>query len=485
MTLKEILDGIEYTVSSEDDNTQISGVVYDSRKVTAGCLFVCLKGYASDGHDFAVAAVRQGAAAVLVSDPVSCPGAVIAVVKDTRHALALLSCNFFNNPAEKLITVGVTGTKGKTTVTAMIRSILEKAGIKTGTIGTLGVLIEDKVIKTENTTPESYEIQKSLDEMVKKGCGAVVIEASSLGLKWHRTGGLLFDIGVFTNFSPDHVGAAEHEDLDEYLKCKSLLFKTCKKGIVNIDDAACRDIISGHICDIATFGITGEAQLKGYDGKLVSNDGYLGVRFQTRGAASLDICVPIPGKFSIYNALAAASVCLSLNISEEAIIEGLRDVKVKGRVEPVYTGRDFTLLIDYAHNALSMESVLKTLRDYNPPRIITMFGAGGNRPKCRRYEMGEVSGRLSDLTVITEDNSRDEDVKDIIADIVTGVEKNGGKYVIVEDRREAIKYCLNTAQSGDVVLLAGKGHEDYQLKKGVKTHFDEREVIEEILMDKR
>lgn len=485
MTLKNLLKNLNYELIQGNDDIEVSDIIYDSRKVVPGTVFVCLEGYNSDGHTYAQDALNKGAAALVVSKSVETDNedATIIKVDDTREALALMSAEFFGNPAKSLKTVAVTGTKGKTTTVAMIKSILDEDGIKTGTIGTLGIIIGDKLIKTNNTTPESYEVEKAMRQMVDEGCKAMVIEASSLGLKWHRIDGITFDIGVFTNFSDDHIGDSEHKDLAEYLYCKSLLFKKCAYGIANCDDPAWKKVTENAVCPIETFGYSENADLRAFNDRLISQAGFIGVHFETDGIARLSPDVSIPGKFNVYNAVAAIAVCLKLGVSREAVLAGLKKAKVKGRVEIVDVPGNYTLLIDYAHNAVSMENVLSTLRQYNPNRLITMFGAGGNRPKVRRYEMGEISGKMSDLSVITEDNSRFEDVMDIIEDIKTGINKTDGKYVVVPNRKDAIRYCMENARDGDIVVLAGKGHEDYQEIKGVKYHLDEREVIADIVKD--
>lgn len=484
MKLIDLLQKCEYTLDSGSLDVNIKDVIYDSRKVVKGCAFVALKGYNVDGHKFIPDAVERGAKALIVEDEgIAYDGVTVVRVKDARATLALMSVEFFGRPAEELTTIAVTGTKGKTTTVAMIRSILENAGVKTGTIGTLGILIDNRIYKTNNTTPESYEIQQAMRRMVNEGCKAMVIEASSLGLKWHRTDGILFDYGIFTNFSSDHIGDSEHKDMAEYLACKSLLFKRCKTGIINIDDENASGVTEGHTCEIETYGYSENAELVAHGDELVAKRGFIGVHFKTTGVKELSVDVAIPGRFSVYNALAAIAVCRHFDITDKNILDGLRSVKVKGRVEVVPVPGNYTMLIDYAHNAVSMENVLSTLREYKPHRLITMFGAGGNRPKSRRFEMGEVSGKLSDLSVVTEDNSRFEDVMDIIADIKVGLDKVGGKYVVIPNRIDAIRYCIENAEAGDIIVLAGKGHEDYQEIRGVKYHMDEREIIADIIDD--
>lgn len=482
MVLKELLEGLDYTCSG-DVGQEITSLVYDSRKVQPGAVFVCLSGSQVDGHIYAEKAVEAGAAALVVQRDVPVEGVPVVRVRNTRYALAVLSAAYFGHPARELKVIGLTGTKGKTTTSYMIRSILESAGIKTGLIGTIGTVIGDQVIKTENTTPESYEVQSYLRQMADAGCKAAVIEASSIGLRDHRVSGFTFAIGLFTNFSPDHIGGNEHQSLEEYRACKAMLFRQCKTGIINIDDESWQGIVEGHTCRLETYGFHEEAELRAKEEQLVSRPGYLGVHFEVEGSCSFGVDVDIPGHFSVYNALAAIAVCRHFDVSEQSIRDGLNRVHVKGRVEPVKVPGNYTLLIDYAHNAVSMENILETLREYRPNRLVCMFGAGGNRARSRRYEMGEVSGRLADLSVITADNSRFEDVMDIIADIEVGLHKTSGKYIVIPDRKEAIKYCLDTAQNGDIIVLAGKGHEDYQEIKGVKYHLDEREVIADILKE--
>lgn len=462
---------------------EVTDVVYDSRKAKPGCVFVCLRGASSDGHRYAAQAAAAGAAAIVAEEPVEADAPVV-LVPDTKAALALLSAEFFGNPAQNAIRViGITGTKGKTTTAYMIRAILEAAGHKTGVIGTIGVAIGDELIKTDNTTPQSYEVQKFLRQMAEAGCEYCVMEASSIGLKDKRVYGFPFEVGVFTNFSEDHIGGVEHKDMQEYLASKALLFTMCKTGVVNADDPSLEGILQGHSCEVKTFGFSDGAWLRGSGCRHLSRPGLLGVAFETTGAVALSAEVSIPGKFNAYNALAAIGCCAVLGIPADAMRRGLLTVCVKGRVEPVPVPGNFTLLLDYAHNGVGMESVLSTLREYEPNRLICMFGAGGNRPKVRRYEMGEASGRLADLSVITADNSRFENVLDILNDIKVGLQKVGGKYIEIPDRREAIRWCLAHAQDGDIIVLAGKGHEDYQEIEGKKYPFDERVVIQELLKE--
>ena len=482
MKLSELLNQDDYIVINGSVDVEITDIVYDSRKACAGCVFVCLKGAAADGHRFAQTAVTKGAAAVVASEDITLSGAVLVKVCDTRRALALMSAAFFDYPAKELTTIAITGTKGKTTTSYMIHAIMEKASVKTGVIGTIGIVIGDKLIKTPNTTPESYEIQHALRQMADAGCSCAVMEASSLGLKAHRVDGIVFDYGLFTNFSHDHIGGDEHESLDDYRRSKALLFKICRHGVFNMDDSSAAFMMDGCSCTVTTFGFNKDADYMASNDKLFSKNGCLGVHFDLGGRLDLSIDVNIPGKFNVYNALGALAVCIETGAPPRAVLNGLSTVKVRGRVERVdIPNAPYTLLIDYAHNAVSMESLLTVLREYKPKRLITVFGAGGNRPRDRRFEMGEISGRLSDLSVITEDNSRMEDVMNILADIETGLKRTDGQYIVIPDRTDAIKWCLENGREGDIIVLAGKGHEDYQDKDGKKTHYDEREVIANLI----
>ena len=482
MKLEKLLESAEYELLQGSLDIEISDVIYDSRKIVKGCVFVCMIGANFDGHSFIEKAVEQGAAAVVVSRDVKIEGVTVVKTEDTRKALALMSAEYFGRPAEKLKTIGITGTKGKTTSAFMIKAVLEKADIKTGIIGTIGIIIGNEITKTSNTTPESYELHRAMRNMVDKGCKCAVMEVSSQALKLYRAYGINFDYGMFTNLSHDHIGGVEHASMEEYIECKSRLFSQCKVGIVNADDKVTPIIIENNTCEkIETFGFGENAELRAKNEHLISDFGYIGVHFESEGVLNMPVDVDIPGKFNVYNALCAMAVCRHFGVSEENIYDGLNEVKVKGRVETVKVNGNYTLLIDYAHNAVSMENVLETLREYKPNRLITLFGAGGGRSKDRRYEMGEISGKLSDLSVVTEDNSRYEDVMDIIGDIEKGLAKTDGKYIVIPDRTEAIRYCIENAKDGDIIVLAGKGHEDYQDKMGVKTHYDEREVIKEII----
>lgn len=484
MKLTDLLCKLDYECIQGREDLEIGRVVYDSRKIEEGCLFICIEGANFDGHDFAAQAVENGAAALVVSKEVpEIAGKDVTVIRveNTRYAMAFISAAYFGYPAEKLRVIGVTGTKGKTTTTYMVKSILENAGYKVGLVGTIEVIIGKERIHAGNTTPESYALQEYFARMVEAGMDAVVMEVSSQGLMLHRTQGFVFDLGIFTNLEPDHIGPNEHASFEEYMHCKGLLFKQCRVGIVNGDDAHVDAVLEGHTCQVERYGIGQNNDLRAENVRLVRKPGELGVAFCVEGLMDFDVEVPTPGRFSVYNALTAIAICRHFNVREDDIKRALLAVRVKGRIEMVKVPGHFTLLIDYAHNAMALESLLTTLREYEPHRLVCLFGCGGNRSKQRRYEMGEISGRLADLTIITSDNPRFEEPQDIIDDIKTGMAKTDGVYVEICDRKEAIRYAIAHGQEGDIVVLAGKGHEDYQEIKGVKYPMDERVLIREIL----
>ena len=484
MRLTELLQNLEYICVQGSLDTEVRRVVFDSRKADKDSLFICIKGAVSDGHKYAEDVAAKGASVLVVQDHVAVPEHVTVIkVPDSRYAMACISAAWFGHPAEKLKVIGITGTKGKTTTTYLVKSILENAGHKVGLIGTIEAIIGDKVIPAANTTPESYVVQQYFAEMVEAGCDSVVMEVSSQGLMLHRTAGFLFDLGIFTNIEPDHIGPNEHKDFEDYMHCKGMLFKQCRVGIVNADDEHLEKVLEGHTCSLETFGFSEKADLRAKDLHLVTGKGTLGIAYQAEGLMNFPVEIDLPGKFSVYNSLTAIAICRHFGVSVENIQKALKAAKVKGRIEMVKVSDDFTLMIDYAHNAMSLESLLTTLREYEPARLVCLFGCGGNRSKLRRYEMGEVSGRLADLTIITSDNPRDEEPQAIIDDIKIGISKTAGHYVEIADRKEAIAYVIRHGQPGDIIVLAGKGHEDYQEIKGGQTPMDERDLIRDILAE--
>lgn len=485
MKLRKICEEIEYTLLQGSLETEVRDIIYDSRKIAPETMFVCMVGAVTDGHKYIPDAVEKGASVIVLEkeeETAQIPENITVLkVASARLALALMSAALFDHPARKLVTIGLTGTKGKTTTTYMIKKVLEMAGKKVGLIGTIGAMIGEEHLPSKNTTPESYELHRMFAAMVEAGCEYVVMEVSSQGLKLDRTAGILFDYGIFTNLSPDHIGPAEHASFEEYMECKSLLFRQCKIGVVNADDEHVDGILKGHTCEVKTFSAEREADLMASDIGFINEDGKLGMHFKVSGCMDCQAKVHIPGRFSVYNSMVTMLVCHLAGISDEAILEGLSKVQVKGRVEMLPVSKDYTLIIDYAHNEVSTRSVLTTLMEYHPKRLICVYGGGGNRSKLRRYDMGEVTGEMADLCVLTCDNPRDEEIRDINNDIKVGLARSNGKYIEIDDRKEAIAYCMKNAKPGDMIVLLGKGHEDYQEIKGVKYHFDEREAVAEIL----
>ncbi len=479
MILQDLLKRLSYTLVQGDVNTAVTELIFDSRKAVPGCVFVALSGSRADGHAYIPQVVEKGAAVIVGEKCVEVPAHVTYLqVENSRVALAELSAAYFGYPAEELTMVGITGTKGKTTTSSMVRRILETAGEKAGVIGTNGAFIGEERYPTVNTTPESYELQKLFRAMVDAGCRYAVMEVSSQGIMMHRVDGFSFDYGVFTNISPDHIGPDEHKDFEEYLEYKSQLLRRCRVCVVNRDDEHYEEIVEKATCQVVTFGREKKADWTTDRVDYLTKNGFMGIAFHLKGSKSFEVEVNIPGLFNVYNAMAAAVLCEIMGIGQEPICQALKTITVDGRMEIVYASEKFAALVDYAHNAVSMESLLVTLRDYNPKRLVCIFGCGGNRSKDRRYQMGEISGKMADLSVITADNSRWEKIEDIMADIRIGMDKTDGEFVEIPDRREAIYYSIEHAREGDIIAVIGKGHEDYQEICGVRTHFLDREELE-------
>ncbi len=502
MKIEELLQHIDYTLVDRNNQeitdagkkkallaTEITEITNDSRKGAFGVLFFCIVGAVSDGHNYAAKAALQGTTAMLVQHDVDWSEVpddqmpVLIRMENTRKGMALISAAFYGHPAKRLKMIGITGTKGKTTTTYLVKSILEHAGVKMGLIGTIESTYGDVHVPAVNTTPESIVLQRQLKEMADAGVEAVVMEVSSQAFKLDRTAGIVYDLGVFTNISPDHIGPAEHESLEEYIACQGMLFKQGRVGIVNGDDKNTVNVLEGHTCEVETYGFNETNDLYAANLELVKRPGELGVLFDAKGLVNLRAEVPTPGRFSVYNALCAIAICRHFNVTNDVIASALLQAHVKGRIEMVKVSDDFTLMIDYAHNAVALESLLTTLKEYEPHRLVTVFGCGGNRSKLRRFEMGEVSGNLSDFTIITSDNPRFEEPEASIDDIDTGIKKTSGTYIRFTDRKEAIAYAIHHGEPGDIVVLAGKGHEDYQEIEGVKHPMDERVIIAEILAE--
>lgn len=479
MKIKELFKNTPYFVLQGNEDIEVTNICDDSRKCGIGNIFVCIRGEKSDGHNYIDKAVSNGATAIVVEDLskivyLTDKEVLLILVDNTRKAFSHLCAAWFGYPESKLITIGITGTKGKTSTAYMTKSIFEEAGYKTGLIGTVemfdGVHSESNV----NTTPSAYDIQYFLSRMVNNGCRAVVMEVSSQGMKHYRCDAIRFDVGAFTNLKPDHIGEGEHKDFFEYRACKSRLFRQCRIGVFNADDEQTNRVQENHTCLIREYSVLGKADyvLRGIS-KYSEND-HVGMKFEFKG---YPVKLPYPGIFNLYNALCAAVIASECDISREVIAKGLEKAKINGRCEWIPVSDRFSVMLDYAHNAMSLKVLLKTLREYKPQRLVCLFGCGGNRSKLRRYEMGEVSGQLADYTIITSDNPRDEEPLEIIADIVTGIEKTDGKYTVIADRAKAIEYAIKTAKDGDVIVIAGKGHETYQEIKGVRYPMDDRILI--------
>ncbi len=479
MRFEDILKGVEYEKINGDMAVEVTDIAYDSRKVKDGFVFVAIEGVVTDGHKFIEMAIKQGAKAVVIEKDVEVGYGDVAVVKvkNARPVLSAMSANLFDHPASKMTMVGVTGTKGKSSVVHMIRQILEAAGHKCGVIGTIGIYIDGKTQKSEHTTPESYELQKYFSEMVDAGVEYAIMEVSSQAFKMDRVYGVNYDYALFTNLYPDHIGKGEHETFEEYRDCKAMLFNQSKYGLFNMDNENSQYMYDKAKCQKETFG-TGE----GVDYRIVNVEhvaktGDLSMKCGISGKINEEITIGLPGRFNCYNAVSAIALCDMMGVDPEVSKDALKVVNINGRVESVKVSDDFSVFIDFAHNGVSSKSVLETLREYKPNRIISVFGCGGNRSKLRRYEMGEEVGAHSDLSVITADNPRTEKIEDIVKDILVGMEKSGGKYEIVYDREEAVKFAIENARKGDIVILLGKGHEDYQEVNGVKHHYTEKEAI--------
>lgn len=472
MRLEDLLNGIRYDIICGSTDVLISDITYDSRCVKENDAFVCLIGIDSDGHDYINEAIRGGAKCIIVCKDVDVfDNVTIVKIDDTRTQLSILSANLFGNPQSELIKVGITGTKGKTSTSWMIKSILEANGDKVGLIGTIGTYIDRDFYEHKNTTPESYLIQKYMRMMVDSGIKYLIMEASSTALKVGRINNIDFDYGIFTNLSIDHVGPREHPTFDDYVFSKSKLFKQCKVGIFNHDDLYFNKMVEDCTCSVYTYGK--DADFPFSDIKCINDVDFLGCEFSINN----DIFrVSAPGIFSVYNASSAIVLCHLLGISNDVIKLGLASFSVPGRCNVIVV-RDFKVVIDYAHNKISMESIINTMKQYKHNRIITIFGCGGGRSTDRRYELGEVCGMLSDLSIVTCDNPRNDDIDEINSDIVRGITDNGGDYVVIPDRGEAILYALNSALSEDIILILGKGHEKFQEIKGVIYPFDEFEIV--------
>ncbi len=482
MILSKVLAGMVCEEINCDLETQITGIAYDSRAVEPGNLFVAITGYKTDGHAYIAAAVKAGAVAVICERKPEEDNIPYILTKDSRKALSQTSANFFSHPAKELKMIGITGTNGKTTTTYLIKAILEASGEKVGLIGTNQNMIGDEVLPSERTTPESFELQRLLRKMADCGCTYAVMEVSSHSLVLSRVSEIEFDIALFTNITQDHLDF--HETMEEYTRAKSLLFEQCKIGIINADDLACEAMLSAGDCEYITYGInSARADVMAKNIKLKAESvEFEALCFDSIGRVELHV----PGIFSVYNALAAISAALMCGISLETTGKTLAGVSgVKGRAEVVPVPEDYTVMIDYAHSPDGLENILKTVKGFAEGKTTVVFGCGGDRDKTKRPQMGKIASELADFVIVTSDNPRTEEPMDIINDILPGVSKPKSIYHVEPDRREAIYYALENAKGGDVIVLAGKGHETYQEINGVKHHMDEREIVSDYFKGKK
>ena len=482
MKLLDLLKNIPVLESNVSMETEICHVAYDSRKVASGGLFVAISGFAADGNRFIPMALEKGAAAVVTAKKPEGDVPYILVESD-RQALALIGCNFYGHPARSMKMVGVTGTNGKTSVTLILKHVLEKTlGAKVGLIGTTANMIGDEVIPTERTTPESFELQGLFARMRDAGCTHVVMEVSSHAIALDRVAGVRFDAAAFTNLTEDHLDF--HKTMDDYCDTKAELFRRCKKGVINCDDSYAQRFLDAASCEVLTTAVAGEGTLTAKNLELRAN----GIVFDAvLDGKAVPVRLGIPGKFTVYNALTVLGLAVSLGISLKSAARALADAPgVKGRVEVVPTpGTDYTVLIDYAHTPDGLENVLSAVRGFCAGRLIAVFGCGGDRDPIKRPIMGEIGARLADIAIITSDNPRTESPEAIIADITPGADRSGKPYEVVVDRIEAIRRAMTIAKKDDIIVLAGKGHETYQEIMGVKHHMDEREIVADLLKEKR
>ena len=486
MELKRILAGLDGLKAKGSLDVDVKGIDSNSKNINKDYMFIAIKGFNEDGHKYVNDAIKAGAIVIVVEEgcdlkSIKLPKDVTLIMtKDTREALAICSCNFYDNPSRRFKLIGVTGTKGKTTTTFMIKELLEKTGYKTGLIGTIATYINGKMIaESSRTTPESLELQKTFAQMVEEGVEYVVMEVSSQSLKLHRVDGCKFDLVIFTNFSEDHISEKEHTDMQDYFESKLKLFKMCDNGIINVDDLHVSKIPKMFPnSNIMTYGIDNYCDVLAKD--ITITNSYVDFRVKISDKNER-VKVSIPGRFSVYNSLAAICVAKKLGISSDKVIEILKEIRVPGRSEMVDNKKEIPIMIDYAHSPESLQNILSAVKSYTRGKVISVFGCGGDRDKGKRPVMGEISGRIADFTFITTDNPRTENPEQIIKDIEDGIKKSKGNYKIVVDRTEAIKEAIKMANKIDIIVLAGKGHETYQEINGEKIPYDERKIIKEII----
>lgn len=471
MLLKDLVSNVNNDLA----NVEIVGITCDSREIKDGYAFVCIKGVTDDGHNYASIAAERGAAVVVTERKMGVDNEI--VVTDTRELYADMCAKWFGNPADSLKLIGVTGTNGKTSITYMLKNILEYAGHKVGLIGTIQNMIGDEIIETKNTTPGVYELNRLFALMREKNCDYVVMEVSSHALDQKRVCGLMFEAAIFTNLTQDHLDY--HITMENYLEAKKRLFTMCKTAIVNSDDDYCKKLIEGLDCKVVSYSLSDDSTYSAkavkylptsVEYELVSNNILNHIKFNTGG------------KFSVYNSMCAAVTALELGFSIESVSDAIESIEgIKGRAESVPTGRGFTVIIDYAHTPDGLKNILKTFRDCEKNRVIVLFGCGGDRDKIKRPIMGGIAARYADYVIVTSDNPRSEDPDEIIKDILVGTNTSNTPIKVISNRVEAIKYAISIAQDGDIIVLAGKGHETYQILNTGTIHLDEREIVKEAL----
>lgn len=481
MKLSKLIENTDVTRTLSMTDRNVQGIAYDSRKVEKDFVFVCIVGYQTDGHQYIESAVEKGATVIVAQEGANVPelpdSVTVVFAENTRKALAQLGAAFYGHPEKQLKVIGITGTNGKTTVTTLVKSILEFEGKNVGLIGTNQNMICSRVLPTERTTPESLELFELFSQMVAEDVEYVVMEVSSHSLELYRVYGIEFCVGAFTNLTQDHLDF--HGTMENYLAAKEKLFLQSQCGVVNADDLGGKQILEKGACPMQSFGVDSDSDFRGGDIRISARGVIFSVMYKNNNHTAR---LGIPGKFSVYNALTALGIVVSAGIEIDRAIEALTFAKgVMGRCETVYTNTDYTVIIDYAHTPDGLENIIKTVREFAEGRVITLFGCGGDRDRTKRPIMGEIAGTLSDYCVVTSDNPRTEDPGAIIEDVMVGVRKTGCDHIIIENRREAIGYAISFAKQGDCVILAGKGHETYQILGKTKHHFDEREVIAECL----
>lgn len=495
MNIKEVINFKYLNIYGNSEIVEFNNLTYDTRNINAGDCFICIKGRNFDAHASIEEIILKRPNIIIVENKSEdfvykiksiCEKNNVDInilyYNFTRMALALISAYVFDYAYKKMTVIGVTGTKGKTTTTHMIKRILEKNNIKTGMIGTNGIYIGDEYIKTVNTTPESYKLHQLFKQMYDDGVTHVVMEVSSQAVKQYRVYGMEFDYGIFTNISVDHIGPDEHSDFDDYLYCKTKFLQSCKQVFINNDDEHIEYIKNNLMkTKYFTFGMTKESDYYVDKVEYEVNNDFVGFKLNIKGMADINSSVSMAGDFNVYNALAAIILCNELVSDKNILVNGLNDIYVDGRMETVYKDDKITVIVDYAHNAVSMEKLLKALRLYNPKRLVVVFGSGGNRSKDRRHMMGETADKMADFSIITSDNSRHEKAEDIINDIASKMPNK--KYIKITDREEAIRYSIKEAQPGDIIAVIGKGHEDYQEENGVRKYFKDSEVIKKVVRE--